>query len=139
MADAQTQRLVVWMKNGERVLYDLEEQPKTTFANTDLIITTSSVSASYPLSQVLRYTYELSASGVESVKENDIRISQKGNDLVFEHLKSGADIRVYSLDGVLLDTKRAVGEQLTTVSLNDNPAGVYLIKVGNTTYKMVKR
>lgn len=139
MASAQTQLLVVWMKNGERVLYDLEEQPKTTFADAELVITTSSVSASYPLSQVLRYTYELSASGVESVKENDIRISQKGSDLIFEHLKPDAIIRVYSLDGVLFDTKRAVGEQRTTVSLNDHPAGVYLITVGNMTYKMVKR
>lgn len=139
MANAQTQRLVVWMKNGERVLYDLEEQPKTTFTGAELVITTNSISTSYPLTQVLRYTYEQSANSVKSVKEGDVRILQRGDDLIFENLKADAVIKVYSLDGVLLDTNKAVGEKQTTVSLARYLTGVYLIKVGNVTYKMLKR
>ena len=139
MANAQTQRLVVWMKNGERMLYDLEEQPKTTFANAELIITTNSVSASYPLSQVLRYTYELSTSGVESVKENDIRISQKGNDLIFENLKPNTNISVYNMDGVLVSKKYSKAAQNVVVSLADHPVGVYLVKMSDVVYKIVKK
>lgn len=139
MAVAQTQRLVVWMKSGERVLYDLQELPRTTFANENLIIATSTVSASYPLSQVLRYTYELSASDIKSIKENDVCVSQKGSDLIFENLESDAVIRVYSLDGTLLDTEKSVSEQKTTVSLAGQPTGVYLIKVGIITYKILKQ
>lgn len=139
IVNAEAQKLVVWMKSGEKVLYDLEEQPKTTFANAELTITTSSVSVSYPLSQVLRYTYDLSTSGIGNVDKGFLRISQKENDLIFENLKPNTSIMIYSLDGVLMATEPTVDGNATRISLAGYPTGVYLVKAGEVTHKFVKR
>ena len=40
---AQTQRLVVWQKDGEKVVFDLSERPKTVFEGTDIVISTSTM------------------------------------------------------------------------------------------------
>lgn len=56
-ADTQ-QRLIVWMKNGDKVYFNLVEEPETTFENGLLIIKTTRSTVSYQLENVLRYTYD---------------------------------------------------------------------------------
>ena len=41
IAQDATQRLVVWQKSGEKVYFDLAEEPETTFEGTQLVIKTS--------------------------------------------------------------------------------------------------
>ena len=133
----QERKLVVWLKDGEKVYYDLEESPKTTFTGSDVIITTDVVTVSYPMEQVLRYTYDLATTDIENLKENEIHISQHGNSLGFENLKSGTVIKVYSIDGTLKDSVSAGGS--VTVSLDNYSSGVYIIKVNGMTYKVLKK
>lgn len=137
---AQTQRLVVWQKNGEKVYYDLEERPKTTFGEGCIVITTTSMSITYPLEQVLRYTYELQSTGVESTENaKPIRVSQQGNDLVIENLRQGTPVQIFSTDGKLLATQTVADERPLTISLATYPSGVYIVKANDVTYKMMKR
>lgn len=137
---AQTQRLVVWHKDGQKTYYDLAENPKTTFSESDIVITTSSITISYPLDQVLRYTYDLQTSGIENVNlTKPVRVLQNGNEIVFENLKTNANIQVFSTEGKLLATQVADGRRTITVSLASYPAGVYIVKANGATYKMMKR
>ena len=46
------QRLIVWQMNGEKNYYDLADQPKTTFAGTDMVITTTNVTVTYPINKI---------------------------------------------------------------------------------------
>ena len=78
---AQSKLLVVWLKNGEKVYYNLEERPKTTFSGGKVVITTSKLEVNYPLEQLLRYTYENVSSEVAINSTDNIRISQDGNVL----------------------------------------------------------
>ena len=48
----------VHSKDGSNVLYALEEKPKITFTDVDLIITTKGLEVSYPLKEMARLTYE---------------------------------------------------------------------------------
>ena len=56
-AQAQA-RLVVWEKGGGKVVYQLAEQPTTTFEQGKLVLRTNTATVSYHLENVLRYTYE---------------------------------------------------------------------------------
>ena len=47
-------RLVVWQKSGEKVYYDLADQPETTFEDGLLIIKTKSATVEYQLTNILR-------------------------------------------------------------------------------------
>ena len=140
-ADDAAQQLVVWLKNGQKIRHDLADKPETRFNAGYLMLSTSKVSVSYPLTDVLRYTFEgdIPVVSVPSVKPGEIRVSQNDNAMLFEGLPDGTNVEVFTLDGKKLSAQTARKGQKTLVSLQRHPAGTYLVKVGDATYKFVKR
>lgn len=140
MADEPKSRLVVWAKDGTKTYFDLAENPKTTFKDNDLVITCESMTISYPLDQVLRYTYELSTTGIENIsQEKTIRIRQHDDALTLENLKPGTVVSLYTVDGKQVSAQTTGSNRLVTISLSGHPAGVYIVKANDVTYKMMKR
>ena len=140
-AQNTTQRLVVWQKSGEKVYFDLEEQPRTTFEGSQLVITTSKTTVFYQLENVLRFTYEGTMTAIDGprLKPGEIRFLQGEDMMAFDGLADGLDISVYSLDGKLLKTLKSHGGEQTVISLAGYPTGTYIVKVGDATYKLLKR
>lgn len=133
------QRLVIWQKDGTKVSYDLDEQPKTTFTTEDLVITTTATIINFPLSNIQRYTYEGGALSVKDIKADGISISHVGDNVIVKGLTNGKSVTVYTIDGKQLMTKRSDGSNILTLSLANLPAGVYMIKADEITYKFLKR
>ena len=140
-AQNNTQRLVVWQKSGEKVYFDLTEEPETTFEGTQLVIKTTKTTAYYQLENVLRYTYEGTKTAIDGPKlrPGEIVFRQGADQMAFEGLSDGTRIDIYTLDGKLLKSQTARGSQQTIVSLASQPAGTYIVKVGDATYKFLKR
>lgn len=140
-AQNATQRLVVWQKSGEKVYFDLTEEPETTFEGTQLVIKTTKATAYYQLENVLRYTYEGTKTAIDGprLRPGEIVFRQGADQMAFEGLSDGTRIDVYTLDGKLLKSQTARGSQQSVVSLASQPAGTYIVKVGNATYKFLKR
>lgn len=136
---AQSKLLVVWLKNGEKVYYNLEERPKTTFSGGKVVITTSKLEVNYPLEQLLRYTYENVSSEVAINSTDNIRISQDGNVLTLENLKSKTSVLLFSMDGKLLETHQAQSGHPLSISLDAYPIGIYIIKANGVSYKMMRK
>ena len=137
---AQLQTLVIWLTHGEKVSYALTERPKTTFDRTSLQITTSTLEATYPLEKVEKYTYSDQATGIDET--GDLAgpvVQQEGADYLFHHWPTGEMVRVYSVDGQLLDQYRVETDQLVRVKLSGYPTGVYVIQISETAYKVFKR
>ncbi len=136
-----TQRLVVWQKSGEKVCFDLNEEPETTFEDGKLVIKTTRTTVYYQLANVLRYTYEGTMDAIDGpkLKPGEVRFLQGTDQMAFDGLPDGTTLEVYSLDGKKLFTKQALGGQRTVLSLASHPAGTYIVKVGDTTYKFMKR
>ena len=92
-AQEATQRLVVWQKSGEKVYFDLAEEPETTFEDGKLVITTTKTTVFYQLENVLRYTYEGPMTGIggPKLKPGEIIFRQGVTDtpLGIEIFKSG--------------------------------------------------
>ena len=136
---AENLTLVVWQKDGHKVYYQLNEQPKTTFTTNGLVITTHMMEVSYPLSAIQRYTYATTA-GIDKARNNhDVEVSQNGTDVTFTNLKAGSEIRIYGTDGALLDVQSAKENSVSEVSLASYPTGVYILKVNDVTYKIMKK
>ena len=140
-AQDSTQRLVVWQKSGEKVYFDLTEEPETTFEGTQLVIKTTKTTAYYQLENVLRYTYEGTKTAIDGPKlrPGEIVFRQGADQMAFDGLADGTRIDVYTLDGKLLKSQTARGSQQSVVSLASQPAGTYIVKVGDATYKFLKR
>ncbi len=139
---ADSQRLVVWQKSGQKVYFDLTEEPETTFEDGNLVIRSSRTTVSYPLTNVLRYTYEggtITDVGDVKMRPGEVRFLQNAEQMAFDGLQDGTILEVYTLDGVKIKTVKAQGGQRTVVSLADQAAGTYIVKAGEATYKFMKR
>jgi len=142
LIDSQTvcaQRLVIWQKDGSKVSFNLDEQPKTTFTADNLVITTATSTLNYPLAKIQRYTYEGAALSVRDLKTEGIVISHEGDDIIVKGLATGQTVAVYRMDGTQLLTKRSDDSGRLILSLGNLPTGVYMIKVNEITYKFLKR
>lgn len=134
------QRLIVWQMNGEKIYYDLADQPKTTFAGTDMVITTMNVTVTYPINKIRSYTYEGESTAIPSLTADDGLYVEQGEDAVtFKNLKSGSDVQLFATNGALLETLQSDGETPVTISIANRPAGVYVVKANDVTYKLLKK
>ena len=140
IAQDTTRRLVVWQKSGEKVYIDLAELPETTFEDGLLVIRGSKTSVQFQLSNILRYTYEgVSSTGIEQLDGHTISISKEGDSVTLRNLSDGSTVSIYSANGTLLEERAATSRQPLTLSVGQRPAGVYIVKAGKETIKLMKR
>lgn len=135
-----TPQLVVWQKSGEKVYFNLNEMPETTFENGILVITTSNATVHYQLDNIIRYTYEgVQATGVDlKPSERAVIISKDGDSVTMRNLRNGATVSVYSANGTLIEQRKATDGQPLTISVGQHPAGVYIVKTETETIKLMK-
>lgn len=132
------QTLVVWQTDNSKAYFNMEDEPKTTFEETDLVITTKTNVVRYPLSKILRYTFEGESLGIKEVKEGGVLLSQHKDDITVTGLPKSGIVNVYSTDGKLLLSKHSDGSDRITISLSSLPSGLYIIKAGSINYKYMK-
>ena len=134
-------RLVVWLKSGEKVGYELSDQPITTFSGSKLVIQTNKVTIPYERRDVLRYTYEyIEATGIDLLPgERRVVINREGDEIIFRGLQAGSIASVYAVNGRLVEQLKASDYLPLTISLKNRPNGVYIVKAGTETIKVMKR
>ena len=140
-AQNTTQRLVVWQKNGEKVYFDLAEEPKTTFRGGLLIITTNLLETSYQLSNIQRYTHEGVDMDIDAIASTsrDLMVSQSKAGVILRNVPKGTPVRLYDPAGRLLETKTSNGASSIQFSLEGRPHGVYIVNMNDQTFKITKR
>lgn len=133
------QTLVIVQHDDSKVFYNLDEEPLTTFTPDDLVIKTQSTTISYPLNTIKQFMYEKGVTGVEEVSRDGVCISQKDDQIIVTGLPIGKSVSLYSTDGYQIAKQVSDGSQRTILSLSQLPAGVYIVKADNVTYKTTKR
>lgn len=132
--------LVVCAKDGSKVAYALSEKPLVTFSETELIVKTKSLEVNYPFDKMARliYGYEALDDKVDLLTDGQAMIN-KGDYLLFPELKSGDSVIIYSSNGVLVADKKIGADGEYVFPLNVVPIGIYMVKVNDVTYKIVKK
>lgn len=135
------QKLVVHQRSGEKVYFDLESEPVTTFDGDLLVITSASGVIYYEVADVSKYTYEGIPNGIDEVRVDPGRIIvRQGNDLVtIDGLPDNALAEVYTNDGRLLESLKAKEGATTVLKLHSYPAGVYVINAGGACFKVLRK
>ena len=129
----------MWQADGQVLTINLADEPRTTYANGNLIITSNSTSVTLPLERVRRYTYVDVANGIDELKDVSAAISKNGETLTLTGLKSGTEVMLYNVAGQQLRHFTADGQNPLIVSVATLPTGVYVVKVKDVTYKITKR
>ncbi len=136
------QKLNVHMMDGQVVTFLLDQEPVTTFEPGQLILQTSGdAPIMYLLENVRKYTYEGLPEGIDSpvVTPGSILIRQNNEMMLIDGLPDKANVAVYTMDGKMLFTKRAVAGQSTMLIMGTYPAGTYIIHVGGASFKFVRK
>ena len=139
--NAGGQRLVLLKKDGTKTYYDLYEEPVTTFENGQLVLTTSKTTVYFKLNEIARYTFEGAYDEIGRAKaRSGETVYHQGRDAMsFEGLPKGTVVELYTADGRQLSSQKTSGDATTEVSLTDQPAGIYYVKIGDAQYKFEKR
>ena len=142
-AAKKTCTLVVLTKdNAQHQFVLLTDKPKVTFEGSNLKVTCAKVSASatFKLSDVLRFTYvNLDPTGITEATEDSADVSYQDGMLVISQVRAGAVVGVYALDGKLVKQLKAQHAGTYRLNLSGLPFGVYIVKADNVTYKITRR
>lgn len=139
MAKEPITRLVIWSKDGTKVVYALAEKPKMTFVENELVVKTNNIEVNYNLDNMSRFTYDSGdITGITNLK-TERPFSIQGEALIFPTLSANSTISIYSLNGSIVFKKkvRNIGEY--AFPLSSIAAGIYMVNVNGLTYKIVKR
>ena len=90
---------------------------------------------------MLRYTYEgvYSSISAPTLQPGEVFFSQEADGMTFAGLPAGTLIQLFSPDGKLLGQQTAAEGQKVEVSAKGMPAGTYIVKAGDATYKFLKK
>lgn len=110
----------VHLRTGDIISYDFQRQPKVTYTDGNVVMTTLDATVEYPLLNVEKCTFTLDATEVASTK---VTSTEAGNTYVYD--SSGRLLRVIP-QGIPVETAGW-------------GSGIYIITNDNTTYKITIR
>lgn len=137
-ANAQ-QSVELYDKIGDAPVQTLQlsEVQSIRFGGPSLVIVTpvNIITGEYELKKVRKLTFQPSINTAINTASDKEQIVRKGNMIEISGMKSNTDVAIYSVNGQCLATKRWDGAGIDISSLRP---GVYVLKVGNTTFKFNK-
>ena len=131
------QTLVLHHADGTTTDVELYTRPQVKFQDDKVVITSTVLNMEYPKSDILRFTYRGSFSGI-STPSTKANYTQKDGQLVFRGIKSNEKIAVYTANGIRVPVNIFRSGDTATLPLNAIPSGVYLLNVNDKTSKFVK-
>lgn len=137
MTQAQTQTLVLWHANGTTTDVDLYTDPKVTFTDTTLLISSTVLDMEFPAEEIVRFTYKERDTSIESLKDT-IDFRQEDGCIRFNGLRG--HVAIYRPDGFRIPvplTIEGVGKAI--LPLSSLPRGTYIISVNGRTSKFIRK
>lgn len=118
--------LNVHSKTGAVVSYAFSEKPVVTYDGDVLVLKTEKVSVEYPLSDLEKFTFGDTESAVESISASGI----SGDRSISIFDMSGRSVKTISADEGTDSDPRLL--------LNNLEKGIYIVKQGEVSYKIIK-
>lgn len=114
--------LNIHQKDGEKFCCGFLDKPIITYEGNTLKVSTKNVSIEFPLTELDKLSFE---DGLADIKLQNIE-------------RESSDIFIFNEKGVLL--KRIHNDSgILENKISEFPKGIFIIKKGNTTFKVLKR
>ena len=139
---AEKTHLIVTAKDGTQVAFALQEQPKVTFIESELQIQTSNLDVFYPLDNMANFKYEkrdIIPSSVVNLQEKGVPYLLEQDYILFPALVKDTEVSLYTITGVMIFSKKANQSGEYLFSLSHLNSAIYVLKVNDLTYKIIKR
>ena len=131
--------LVIRLTDGGTHTFILSEKPVVTFPDGNVVVN-GSASTTYTRSEVEKFSFEyIDPNGIESIsKDNVIFYYVDGENVRISGLKDMTTVSVTSLDGKIISTQKCDGTGIVTISLGNQPKGIYIISYEGRSVKIKK-
>ncbi|MCR5066029.1 MAG: hypothetical protein K6A67_09730 [Bacteroidales bacterium] len=132
--------LVVWHKDGAKVMFKLEETPKITYVNDSVVIQSSTV-VQYAFQDIRKISFEkfVPSSIPETRIQNNIPFRSDGQHITFLPANRDIHVRVITLNGTVVKEFVVRKHEPISFTLRSYPAKLYLMNVDGVTYKICVR
>ena len=132
--------IIVTTLDGTTMEYLIDEDTKIKVEKPYLVIETDNVVLNYELEKMknLRYGKKFISDGIEDViVENGQPFQYKDETLFFKDLPENSQVGIYTTDGKTVVSRQCSGE--ASLSLNSLPSGMYIVKINDESYKILKK
>lgn len=147
-ASNEPSQLVVKLKDNTEKIFILANKPTITFDTKKMYVNTTDFSAE--LSNVQEFYFKTESTnpptGIGAVKDNGADASSPftfrfvdGTTVYIDGLDNFTHVTVYSLSGAKANPRINISNGRAVVDLANQAAGVYIIKAGKQSYKIIKR
>ena len=134
--------LVIEMNDSKQHSYSLSDKPVITFDNNRLFIKTDKIELDYQIEDILKYYFtKLDETGVEEIKNYTDKIHfiyTNPDFLSIEGVVGDADIKMYDISGRVCDVISTKSDNCAKIELSTLHKGVYIIKVNNHSFKIIR-
>lgn len=129
-------------KDGSKKAYLLEDNPVITFNSEGLEVELKTDRYSYAFDEIVLLEFGESTSAIINIDSDNATIKRVSND-EFEMTTNGtitlSDIRLYTLDGrEFTPVITSVGDTWK-ISIADLNSGLYMLKIKDRTFKIIKK
>ena len=130
----------VSMKDGSVLSFPFAEQPTLRVKGDHLVLTTTKEEVELPQGSVDRFTIDKrdGATGIEDVSQKTV-MERVGNSVRFSQCKAGSEVAVYDRSGRKVVSEKVAADGTASVSLQELPQGVYIVKSEGVTCKILKK
>ena len=133
------QTIIVTTLDGTTMEYYLDNDTKVRIEKPNLVIETENVVLNYELENMkqVRYGKKFVTDGIHSATIGDNPFTLKDETLFFKDLAENTQIGIYTTDGKTVVSRQCSGD--ASLSLNSLTAGMYIVKINNESYKILKK
>ena len=132
--------VMVWNTDGtENTSFALSDAPIVAFPSGKMTITVKGTETSFEFAKVSKLTYT-SPSALKGVKDESGKPFQMSdNSLLFSAGNKGSKIMIVGSNGIMVLQKPVKAGETLSIPLGKFAAGIYVVKVNDITYKIVKK
>lgn len=133
--------MIVETTDGAPVQYELDEQPVVTFDKDSVVITTST--ADYiGYSKIERIHFDVTSTtpmGIDDVTKPGVTVRIGRDEIVFLNIGTPATVAAFAINGASMPTDYTADGGNVTVRTASYPKGIYIFKVNNRSFKIIKK
>jgi hypothetical protein len=134
--------LVIEMNNSKEHSYSLLDKPVISFENNKMVIKTTEIEISYNIADIVKYYFsDVDDTGINDINEdvNKIHFTYTNPDfLLIEGIAGKDEVRVYDTSGRECVVNSERNDNCIKVEFNGLPKGIYIIKVNNHSFKIIR-
>lgn len=138
-ANAAVQYMTVEQKSGEKFSFLLKDKPVVTYKDGALVVN-GSATTSYAIDGLRNYHFtEGNETEVKEEVANVLRVvNRDDNSLSLENAPAGVKVTLVSVNGIVVATSKVDLDGTATILL-PSEKGVYVLTIGNQSFKIIRK